>query len=173
MLNCIQRITARNRLSVPLPNSSLTTRKNILTLSESLYSRTILHFTLPEEFYGRNNNNELIVCAYATVIDPLSLIAEQLLLIEDVNLFHLNPVTHLDESGDRIFAGPTSANAFKKCYDAVKDIYGDTFYPLCISIMADGVIMNKVHNKSSKPCYIRLSNFDDRKICRSKFLDQL
>ena len=27
--------------------------------------------------------------------------------------------------------------------------------------MADGVIMNKVHNKSSKPCYIRLSNLDD------------
>ena len=97
-----------------MPNSSITTRRNILSLSDSVYKRTVLNFHLPEEFFGRNDKDELFVGAYATVIDPLSLIAEQLLLIDDVNLLHLEPLINVDDDGDRIITGPASGEAFQK-----------------------------------------------------------
>jgi hypothetical protein len=52
---------------------------------------------------------------------------------------------NFDDDGDRIITGPASGEAFQKCYNCVKDHFGSTYYPLCISVMADGVLLNKLH----------------------------
>ena len=161
VLNALQSISGRNKRKLVFPNVSLTTRSNILKLSEALYKRTIVQFYLPVEFYGLDVNGNKIIGAYATIIDPLSLIAEQLLLLEDETLFNFYPNIRYDESNERIYSGPASGNVFNNCFTSVQKFFGVNAFPLCITVMADGVVMNKLHNKACKPCYIRVANLRD------------
>ncbi len=124
---------------------------------------------LPETFFGTNEDGSLIIAGYGTVIDPLFLIAESLTNV-DADLFHLipevqyeinNPITEDNKHLYRSYSGNASSHNFESIFKIVQErINSTTVYPLCISINLDGVVLNKLGNKSLTPCYVRCANLN-------------
>ena len=159
----------RNEQEVSLPSTSKTTRLNILKGTKDLYTQRLITVYLPESFFGTNEDGSPIIAGYGTVIDPLTLIAESLTNV-DADLFYLvpdvkyeinNPITEENKEMYRSYSGNATSQNFESVFNIVQERTNSTaVFPLCISINLDGVVLNKLGNKSLTPCYVRCANLN-------------
>ena len=167
MLNRMKTILRRQGIvEEVLPSNGKTVRNLITDAMKNDYKITEVVQTLPINLFGGADLN----CGQYVYVDLLQLIAEQLLRV-NVDQFHFSPLRLLNGCKEKVLREPATAAMFEEYFDCVQSKMGTDYYPLCIIISADGLILNKTGTASACPWYVTLGNYSEDKIGKPDVID--